>query len=123
MKGTLDIQVSSGTKDDTGRINEKELGPRETRGLNGPKDIGWAPAGDPAQDIRSSSSSLVEKVRGIARPNGELAEAMEQIRTIAWSSAASDRGCGPAWGDYRAQITGAGRRRDVRRHLRLAGDR
>ena len=115
------MQLSSGTEDDAGGINEKEIGARETRGLNGPKDIGWAPAGDPAQDIRSSSSSLVEKVRGIARPNGELAEAMEQIRTIARSRAAGDRGGDSPWGNDRTEIPGAGRRRDVRRHLRLAG--
>ena len=116
------MQLSSGTEDDAGRINEKEIGARETRGLNGPKDIGWTPAGNPAQDVRSSSSSLVEKVRGIARPDGELAEAMKQIRTITRSRPASDCGCGPAWGDYRTQIPGTGRRGDVRRHLRLAGD-
>ena len=121
MNGPANVQGRVWSKDNASRIHQKEIRIPKSSGLNGSEDVRRTAAGDAAQDIGGGTASFVEKVRRIRGRNTELAKAMKQIRTIARSRAAGDRGCGPAWGDYRPQIPSAGRRRNVRRHLRLAG--
>ena len=89
-EGAADIQAGGGAKDEAGRIDEKEVCSGEVGGPNGAPDVRSVPPIDTADDIAGWQRRFIEEVRDVVGRDTELAEAMEEIRSITGPRAPSD---------------------------------
>ena len=101
-----DIDRGIRTEEESGWIHQKEVGVTESGGLDGSEDVGYVAPGHTAEDVGGVKAGVIEKVRDVVVGNIEVAEAVKQIDSSAWSCPARDVELGLA-----ARENGGGHRR------------
>lgn len=87
------VHVKSGvrSKDDPGRVYEEEIRVAEICRCDAAEDVRWVAASDTTENIRGRQiGSLVQKIGNVVGWDSELAEAVKEVRSVAWPRAACD---------------------------------
>ena len=77
-------------KQKSGWIHEKEIRVPEPGGLDRSKDVGDVAPGDTAEDVGCGKTGVIEEVCNVVVGHIEVAEAVKQIDSAAWSGPARD---------------------------------
>src|SRR5206468_2266084 len=94
---TADIHSGVRSKQESGRVHEKEVGVPEASGLNGPEDVRDIPPSHATQDVGCGQAGVIEKVRDIVVGHIKVPEDVEQLHVIPWPGSTRnivlDRSC------------------------------